>query len=647
MMRKNRTWGFILLLLPLILFSFSHCALFEKAPKVQYPNPVTPEAEAVFSQAEKKFNDQKYSEAASGFQSYLARFPYNRLSDEAMYRLGQIEMLGSHYAEATQTFNDLMQKTPDPSVASRAAVKAGISEYRLKNDAAAMSYFRRVEGQYLRDHDLIKTGGLALLILERQNAPLEKKGYYYALLADGYQGTTDATLKKRYGNEAPSRAVVVEQIRAWATAPANPGEIDRRFFSYHGPVSGPFVDYKLGMAYYRAGDSKKARQYLGHLVSHYGNTALAREARPVLNQIGFKPKGAKGEKFKVGVILPLSGKYEQFGKGTLNGMECAVGARAGCSDTRQIQLVVRDDSGNPADAIRAVEDLVRNEGVQVIVGPLSSASALAAAKRAQELGVVMISLAQKEGIPEVGPDIFRFSLTPDQQVKALLSYVIKKRGKKQLAVLYPNNNYGKVMMDKFKELAPAYGAQVTATQAYHDSRDVSGDIRNLKFSVSKSSPEAPLGFNAIFIPDSYASVLNIVPQLKVSGLESMLLLGTNAWNDSDLAAKSGGELGDVLFVDIYFKGSRNNRVRTFVSEYQAAYGQTPTTLEAMGYDIIGFIDHVVKGKRIKNPGDFRNALANASDYDGVTGLRTFASNREARIRPFFLTVKNSRIEEVN
>jgi ABC-type branched-subunit amino acid transport system substrate-binding protein/outer membrane protein assembly factor BamD (BamD/ComL family) len=603
---KNRR-GWFILFIPLFLLTFSQCAMFEKAPKVKYPNQVTPEAEAAFNQAERDFNEKKYPSAATGFNSFLEAFPYNRLSDEAMYRLGQIQMLDSQYSKAGQSFDNLINKTPDPAVASRARVKAGISAYRLKNFDSALSYFNRVEALYLREHDLVKAGGLALIILKQQNASLEKKAYYYAMLADGYQGLSDDVLQKRFGAEAPGRAEVMEQLSAWAKTPASPSDIDPRFKSYQGPVSGPFINQKLGRA---------------------------------------PAKAVQGGQIKVGVILPLTGKYEQFGQGTLKGMNCAVGTQAGCTDASPVQLVTRDDAGSPTEAVKAVEDLVNIEKVQVIVGPLSSTSALAAAKRAQELGVVMISLAQKEGIPEVGENIFRFSLTPNQQIKALLLYVTKKRGKNKIGVFYPNNNYGQVFDTKFKETAPAFGAEVTASHAYQDSKNVSDDLRNLKFSVGKTSPEAPIGFNAIFIPDSFQSILNILPQFKVSGLEGILLLGTNAWNDSELANRSGGDLSDVLFLDIYFKGSKNARVKKFVQEYQVAFGQTPTTLEAMGYDIIKFIGHVAARKRAKSVVAWRDGVMSVSDFEGVTGLRAFASNREARLRPFMLTVRNAQIEEV-
>lgn len=636
------------LFLFILILTLSHCGLFEEAPKVKYPNKVTAEMEEDYRKAEKDFQSKRYDAAALEYQTYLNKYPYNRLSDQAQFRLGQLKMLKRQYAEASSLFSNLIQKTPDPAVASRAAVKGGICQYRLKDDILALSFFKKVEGQYVRRHDKIKTGGLALIILDKQGASIEKKAYFYALLLDGYQGLSDATIQKRYGNEAPSRAVVLKQLQTWAKIPATPREIDPRFVKYQPQASAPYVDYKLGMAYYKAGNTKMAKRFLGHLVSKYPSSELGREAKPILAQMGYKPKREKGRegRIRVGVILPLSGKYEQFGRSTLNGMECAAGSKAGCTGLGNVELIIRDDGGSPATAIEAVQYLVGQEKVVAIVGPLSSASALAAAKKAQELGVTMISLAQKQGIPNVGSEIFRFSLTPNQQIRALLTYTTKKKGKKSIGVLYPKNNYGKVFMEKFKSMAPSYGATVTAAHSYTNSKDVQGDVRNLKFSVSKSSPEAPIGFNALFIPDSYMAVLNMLPQLKISGLENILLLGTNAWNDPALAQRSGGNLGDSVFLDVYFKGAKNNRVKTFVREYQTAFGQTPTTLEAMGYDIIRFISEMASKNKIRSHGDFRNALATTSGYNGVTGLRSFASNREARLRPYMLTVVGNQIEEI-
>lgn len=636
-----------IILVVLISFVLCQCGLSTgKAPKVKYPNKLTPEMELAYNQAERDFQSKNYGVAASGFQAYLQQFPYNRLSDQSQYRLGQLAMLKKQYAKATGIFGELIQKTPDPAVASRARVKAGISQYRLKRYSQALNYFNRVEGQYIRGHDKIKVGGLALKILAKQKASVEAKAYYWAILLDGYQGLSPAELKKRYRGEAPAPAQVKNDLATWARSEAPLSQIDPRFLNYRPQASARYVNFKLGQAYYAAGDNKKAKKYLSQVASSYPGTPMGQKAQALLTQLGYKGKKTKVKGLKVGLILPLTGKYAGFGQATFQGMECAAGLKAPCSQRAPVVLVVRDDAGNPAKAAQAVETLVNVEKVDVIVGPLSSASALAAASKAQELGVVMISLAQKEGIPQVGSNIFRFSLTPDQQVRALLAYATKKLKKKDIGVLYPKNKYGEVFLAKSKESAPNYGASVSGQAGYAKSGQAQGDIRNLKFSVSKSTPTVPLGFNAIFIPDSYRAVLNLLVQLAQAGLGEMPLLGTNAWNDPKIAQGAGDQLSNAVFLDIYFKNSKRPQVRQFVSEYSQAYGQAPTTLEAMGYDIVRFLGEMALRSKVKGRAQVRPALVSMSGFEGVTGLRAFASSREARLKPYMLTVKQGRIQEV-
>lgn len=211
MSRKSCSW-LKLSITVLLLASLASCALFEKGAKIKYPNKVTTEMEVAFNQAEADFQAKKYKLASVAFQSYLQRFPYNRLSDRSQYRLGQINMLKRKYLPAYDLFAGLIQKTPDPAIRSRARVKAGICQYRLKNKQQALHQFSKLEGQYIRRHDKIKASGLALVILNQSGAVLEKKAYYYAMLADAYQGMSGKSIKARYGKEAPSRKEALEHL---------------------------------------------------------------------------------------------------------------------------------------------------------------------------------------------------------------------------------------------------------------------------------------------------------------------------------------------------------------------------------------------------------------------------------------------------
>lgn len=639
----------VILLLALVMFT-GGCGMFAKGTKVNYPNKVTSEMKSEFDRAEKDFAEKQYPQAETAFRAYSQKYPYNALTDIAQFRIGQIYMLRTQYAEATQTFSELVAKTPDPGVASRARVKAGISQFRLGRYNEALQYFDRADAAQVQDNDRVKMGSLGLIALGKANASIDRKGYYCAVLADTYGDESDAAIKQRYGSESPARQDVMNCLQAWATTPGGIGQVDSRLLTYRaGSKSEPYVNYRLGMAYAAAGDNKLAKKYLGDLVSKYPQSPLARSAMPTYEKVaakaGKEPK-TSGKVYKIGVILPVSGKYEVYGRSTLNGMECASGTKPGCTGVKNLQLVVRDDRGEPGPAVQAVDELVNVEKVQAIVGPLSSGSALAAAKRAQELGVVMISLAQKEGIPGTGDFIFRFSLTPKEQVDALLRYATRTKGKKLFGVLYPNTNYGKTFFTLFEQLAPDNGGKVSASRAFSGTTALAEDLRQLKFSVSQTTPTAPLGFDGLFIPDSYATILKILPQMSQAGIANVLLMGTNAWNDPSLAAKSGGALGDSVFLDVFFKDSDNPLTKAFVQEFQTAFGQQPTTLEAMGYDSIRFLGQALGRGKVGNPQETRQAVFGMRNYDGVTGLKGFEADREADVEPVLLTVEGGAIREL-
>ena len=187
---------------------------------------------------------------------------------------------------------------------------------------------------------------------------------------------------------------------------------------------------------------------------------------------------------------------------------------------------------------------------------------------------------------------------------------------------------------------------MTASQAFSPKSSPDIELRQLKFSVAKASMQNPLGFDALFIPDSYASVLRSLPALKNLGMDKLLFLGTNAWNDPALAAKSLGLLNNSVFLDIYFKNADSPVAQEFVRQYQAAYAQEPSTLEAMGYDAVKFLGQALAGQKPKSAQDVARAMLSVHDFQGVTGLRAFQSSREAKVDPYLLTVVGDKISEV-
>jgi hypothetical protein len=83
-------------------------------------------------------------------------------------------------------------------------------------------------------------------------------------------------------------------------------------------------------------------------------------------------------------------------------------------------------TADPALSERAVIELVESERVLAIAGPLTGTAAQAAATQAQKMCVPLLTLSQKEGLPEAGDYVFRSHQPP--QVLALVHYPWRSGG---------------------------------------------------------------------------------------------------------------------------------------------------------------------------------------------------------------------------
>lgn len=80
---------------------------------------------------------------------------------------------------------------------------------------------------------------------------------------------------------------------------------------------------------------------------------------------------------KVGVVLPLSGTYATLGENNLRGMEMYLQGVQSTIAGRKIELIKEDDENKPNVALQKVRKLVEQDRVDVLMGFVSSAVALA------------------------------------------------------------------------------------------------------------------------------------------------------------------------------------------------------------------------------------------------------------------------------
>jgi len=184
------------------------------------------------------------------------------------------------------------------------------------------------------------------------------------------------------------------------------------------------------------------------------------------------------------------------------GMELALEQvnAAGGIHGRKLELVMRDDNANPGDAVRAAEELVSRERVDVLAGGFLSHIGLALGDYAKQRKVFFLAsepLTDKIVWQNGNRYTYRLRASTYMQVAMLVPEAAKLK-KKRWAIVYPNYEYGQSASATFKQLLKAAQPDVefVAEQATPLGKVDAGSVTQ---ALADAKPDAI--FNVLFAAD--------------------------------------------------------------------------------------------------------------------------------------------------
>ncbi len=138
------------------------------------------------------------------------------------------------------------------------------------------------------------------------------------------------------------------------------------------------------------------------------------------------------------------------------GMELAleeINAKGGVKG-KKLELIIRDDGGNPGEAVRVAEELVTREGVTMIAGTFLSHIGLAVTNFAGQKKVFFLAaepLTDKITWQNGNKYTYRLRATTYMQTSMLMPAAIAAKAKRW-ALVYPNFEYGQSAAENFKAM---------------------------------------------------------------------------------------------------------------------------------------------------------------------------------------------------
>ncbi len=394
---------------------------------------------------------------------------------------------------------------------------------------------------------------------------------------------------------------------------------------------------------YDAGDSDLATTALNRILNTYPKSDADGEAQKLLTEIQIR---TGSDRFKIGVLLPLTGSFARFGEASLDGIGCAVGLFDPCgSPASKVQVVVFDTKGDPARAALGAKELIEKEKVSAVIGPLLSVDFSEAASTAQQLQTPMILLAPQEGATQKGDFIFQHALMPQEEVDALVEK-INGLGMKKFVVFYPTNRYGEQYKSLFLITLQSKGAGkiIQATSYSPDIPDFLGIVEQAMQNPAvdkmiQSNGASKLG---IFIPDAYKQASEIAQSLDALSIKGPKLIGTSRWYHPQLLETSAQSLEGAVLDTLFFAEGPRESTHQFSETFFKAYGSQPAWLEAFGFDATRLILYAYANRKGETGIAMRDALLTIQNFPSVVGPLSWNGSRISQWPLDFITVENGK-----
>lgn len=370
--------------------------------------------------------------------------------------------------------------------------------------------------------------------------------------------------------------------------------------------------------------------------------------------------------YRIGLMIPLSGKYENFGKKVQKAVELAF-QHSDNDSAKNFELVPMDSGETPVMQLEALKKLVEEQQVIAVIGPVLSKGVEELSARADYYQVPLISIAQSQGT--LGPHLFSCSISTRNQVKRLAEYAMKVRGFNKFAILAPSNKPGEELANAFWDEIEARKGVVKAMEYYDpdvtDFREPVDKALGLHYLETRAEELKVLAekrkelnitrktmktaqyfnlppivdFDAVFIADDGRIAGQVVPTFTFRDAKNMNFLGLTSWNSNQFLTRTQDQSEGAIFPVAFNSLKPAKTTKAFYDLFLSTYNSYPGEFDAIAFDAASLVLKVMEHTPSSRE-DFKSELESVRRFDSATGEVSMEDHQCTRELSLYSVKKN-------
>jgi hypothetical protein len=334
---------------------------------------------------------------------------------------------------------------------------------------------------------------------------------------------------------------------------------------------------------------------------------------------------------KIGILLPLSGKFKDVGESFLKAIQLALFDIG----NKNIKIYPKDSGANSLDSYLSAMEF-KKLGIKIVIGPIFHESL---EKLGKVNDITFISLTNITN--KIPKNIIAFGINADSQIDTLKKYFKKKEISKTL-LLSPKSHFSnqvKIIEDSklkfykvflYSDIPKRITDDIKKITNYQErKKNLERRIEILKHSeLYKDKKEleeleqkhtlGKVSFDSVIVVDFGERLKSVLTSFLFSDIssEDVNFFTLNQWFDKTLFNENASQ-------NLYFPAIDFDNLKKFKNKYLDSYEEKPNVVSILAYDALGLIYYCW----LNNNAHFEtNQLYNKNGFKGLHGKFVIKNN---------------------